>query len=148
MKNLAIVYLNAGIVPNKVTHFVVIFLLVVSCMLHAAPAQKTHTVTFKVYTWFDEAQSSDHQVDLGTLYFPQGKKMTPLKLQASQLSAEHQTTITSHLVFYRQIKDEDGNLSYQPAGKTKVSPKAKNLFVYLFPEKKIQSIKDLQQKNS
>ena len=107
-------------------------------MVQAAPANTSktakRTVQFKVYTWFDESKSSSHQVALGTLYYPKGKKMLPLKLAASNLSDEYQMTVNSHIVFYRRVKDQEGDVSYQPAGKAKVKPTAKDVFIYLFPE--------------
>ena len=94
-----------------------------------------HNIQFKVYTWFDESKSEEHQATLETLYYPKGKKMLPLKLTASNLSDEYQITVASNIVFYKKHTDQKGELTYNPAAKAKVAPTAKKVFIYLFPSK-------------
>ncbi len=117
--------------------FVFTTLFFIAMLTQSASAQSSkihkHTIRFKIYTWFDESKSKDHQIQMETLYYPKGKKMRPLKLTASNLSDEYQMSIDTQIVFYHRHTDQKGEMTYTPVARAKAPSAAKKVFIYLFP---------------
>ncbi len=114
------------------TFFALLFSFSISL---AKPKPQSHSLTFKIYTWFDENKSTKNQKPLDTLYFSRGKKMIPITLNVSEVSKTYKTSAYNHFTLYKKIPHNDKKPTYEIAVTTKISPNIKSAFIYLFHDK-------------
>jgi len=112
-----------------------ISILFLTHFVDAAPANaSTHKLKFKIYTWFDDSKSSNEQEQIDTLYFPLGKKMIPLHLNAAELTKEYITTVGERFFLYKKTIGDGDKPVYKPVANAKIPPHLKSAFIYAFTQ--------------